>query len=165
MDALREVAFPLILLAFMLVGLLGVIIPILPGLVMIWVAGLVYGLVMGFESGGIALFALITVLMLIGSVVDNVLMGGSARRSGASWVAVGVALLGALVGSLLWPPLGGLLLALVGIFAVEYLRLRDWHKALDSTRGLAIGCGWAVVVRALIALLMIGLWLVWWLVL
>ncbi len=148
----------------MLVGLLGVIIPILPGLVMIWAAALVYGLVMGFE-GGIALFALITVLMLIGSVVDNVLMGGSARRSGASWVAVGVALLGALVGSLLWPPLGGLVLALVGIFAVEYLRLRDWRKALDSTRGLAVGCGWAVVVRALIALLMIGLWLVWWLVL
>ncbi|WP_322805766.1 DUF456 domain-containing protein [Thermanaerothrix sp.] len=165
MDALREVAFPLILLAFMLVGLLGVIIPILPGLVMIWAAALVYGLVMGFEGGGIALFALITVLMLIGSVVDNVLMGGSARRSGASWVAVGVALLGALVGSLLWPPLGGLVLALVGIFAVEYLRLRDWRKALDSTRGLAVGCGWAVVVRALIALLMIGLWLVWWLVL
>lgn len=165
MDALREVAFPLILLAFMLVGLLGVIIPILPGLVMIWAAALVYGLVMGFEGGGIALFALITVLMLIGSVVDNVLMGGSARRSGASWVAVGVALLGALAGSLLWPPLGGLLLALVGIFAVEYLRLRDWRKALDSTRGLAVGCGWAVVVRALIALLMIGLWLVWWLVL
>lgn len=163
MDALREVAFPLILLAFMLVGLLGVILPILPGLVMIWAAALVYGLVMGFEGEGIALFALITVLMLIGSVVDNVLMGGSARRSGASWVAVGVALLGALVGSLLWPPLGGLLLALVGIFAVEYLRLRDWRKALDSTRGLAVGCGWAVVVRALIALLMIGLWLVWWL--
>ncbi|MDT8898159.1 DUF456 domain-containing protein [Thermanaerothrix sp. 4228-RoL] len=163
MDALREVAFPLILLAFMLVGLLGVILPILPGLVMIWAAALVYGLVMGFEGSGIALFALLTVLMLIGSVVDNVLMGGSARRSGASWVAVGVALLGALVGSLLWPPLGGLLLALIGIFAVEYLRLRDWRKALDSTRGLAVGCGWAVVVRALIALLMIGLWLVWWL--
>ncbi|WP_299029554.1 DUF456 domain-containing protein [uncultured Thermanaerothrix sp.] len=165
MDVLREVAFPLILLAFMLVGLLGVIFPILPGLVIIWAAALVYGLVMGFQGAGIALFALITLLMLVGSVVDNVLMGGSARRSGASWVAVGVALLGALVGSLLWPPLGGLLLALVGIFVVEYLRLRDWHKALDSTRGLAVGCGWAVVVRALIALLMIGLWLLWWLAL
>ncbi|WP_054522552.1 DUF456 domain-containing protein [Thermanaerothrix daxensis] len=165
MEALRDVAFPLVLLAFMLVGLLGVIIPILPGLVMIWAAALVYGLVMGFQGAGVVLFALITLLMLVGSVADNLLMGGSARRSGASWVAVGVALLGALVGSLLWPPLGGLGLALVGIFAVEYLRLRDWRKALDSTRGLAVGCGWAVVVRALIALLMIGLWLLWWLAL
>jgi len=163
MEALRELFFPLVILGLMLVGLAGVVFPVLPGLVIIWAAALVFGLVQGFGGAGGWLFAGITLLMLIGSVIDNVIMGSSARRSGASWMAVGVALLGGLIGSLVWPPLGGLLLALLGIFVVEYLRLRDLRQAWDSTRGLAWGCGWAVVVRAGIALVMIGLWFVWWL--
>ncbi len=72
-----------ITLTVMLVGLL--VLPLLPGLVIIWVAALGYGLAAGFGTLGWIMFAILTVLMLAGTVVDNVLMGRSAHKEGAPW--------------------------------------------------------------------------------
>lgn len=156
-----EPAFHIIILAVMLFGLGGLVIPVLPGLVIIWAAALVYGLVSGFTWQNGLLFAVITLLMVGGSLVDNVIMGAGARKEGASWGALAAAIVLGLVGSILLPPIGGLVLALLGIFAFEYYRLRDWRKAAQSTKGLALGCGWSAVVRFLIGLVMVLLWVVW----
>lgn len=161
MDNLGDAALQWIILSVMLFGLFSLLIPIMPGLVIIWVAGLVYGLVSGFDLAGIIIFAVMTLFMIGGSLADNVLMGTSARKTGASWVSIAVALGAGLLGSLLWPPLGGLFAALVGIFLVEFYRLRDWRKAFDATRGMALGCGWAVAIRLLIGVVMIGLYALW----
>ncbi|HZW02693.1 MAG TPA: DUF456 domain-containing protein [Anaerolineaceae bacterium] len=158
---LGSAALQWIILSVMLFGLFSLLIPIIPGLVIIWVAGLVYGLVTGFTLTGGIIFAVMTILMIGGSLVDNVLMGASARKTGASWVSIIVALAAGLVGSLIWPPLGGLFAALIGIFLVEFYRHRDWRKAFESTRGMAFGCGWAVAVRLLIGAVMIGLYALW----
>jgi hypothetical protein len=153
--------FQVIILAVMLFGLAGLIFPILPGLLIIWVAALVYGLAQGFSWGSGAIFAVITVLMLVGSVIDNVIMGASARQQGASWIAIAIATVLGIAGSVVFPPFGGLIAALLGIFGYEFVRLRDWRKALESTKGMAIGCGWSTLVRAGIGALMIGLWIAW----
>ncbi len=154
-----DIALLIITLAVMLVGLAGLIFPILPGLVIIWLAGLVYGILSGFTTPGWIILAAMTVLMLVGSLIDNVIMGASARQQGASWLAIGVALVLGVVGSLLLPPFGGLAAALLGLFGLEFWRLRDWRKALESTKGMAIGCGWSSLIRVLMGVLMIGLWL------
>jgi len=65
------------------------------------------------------------------------------------------------VGSLVWPPFGGLLAALGILFLVEYVRLKDVDQAWISTRSMAVGCGWAVVARLVVGVIMIGLWVVW----
>lgn len=161
MEAITNYALPAVTLAVMLFGLFGLLIPILPGLVIIWLAALVYGLVTGFSWGSGILFAIITLLMVAGSLVDNFLMGASARQTGASWLAIGVALVAGVIGSLVWPPFGGLLAALLGLFLVEYLRVRQWRLAWESTRSMATGCGWAVVVRLIMGGVMILLWGIW----
>jgi uncharacterized protein len=160
-EGISQGALQAITLIVMLVGLAGLAMPILPGLVIIWVAALVYGIVTGFTwvSGG--LLAVMTVLMVVGSLIDNVIMGATARQKGASWLAIGVALVLALLGSLLMPPFGGIIAALIGLFAVEFFRLKDWRQAMDSTRSMAIGCGWSAAIRFGIGLLMIGLWGIW----
>lgn len=164
MDSAARSAFQAVVLAIMLFGLLGLIIPILPGLVIIWVPALVYGIVTGFNWLSIVLFALMTVLMIAGNIVDNVVMGARARQQGASWIAIAVALVGGIAGSLAFPPFGGLIAALIGLFIVEFIRLRDWRKAFDSARSMAIGCGWAAVIRfgmGLVMILLWGAWVVW----
>src|SRR5690606_32062076 len=118
-------AFQLVILAIMLFGLFSLFIPVLPGLVIIWVPALVYGIVTGFNTVSGILFVIMTVLMLIGNVVDNVIMGAKARKQGASWIAIGVALLAGVLGSLIFPPFGGLIAAQLGLFAVEFYRLGD----------------------------------------
>jgi len=153
--------FQSLILTIMVIGLFGLLTTIIPGLTIIWLAALVYGIVTGFNWVGWVLFALITVLMLFGNLVDNLLMGASARQTGASWLAVVVALVAGVAGSLIWPPFGGLIAALVGLFAVEFIRVRNLRKALDSTRAMAAGCGYSVVARFAIGIFMIGWWLVW----
>lgn len=148
-------------LAAMLVGLM--VTPILPGLVIIWAASLVYGLAAGFGVLGWVMFALLTVLMVAGSVLDNVLMGASAHKEGAPWWAVILALLAAIVGSFLIPiPIvGGVFAALLVLFLIEWARRKDARQALTSLKGMLIGWGWAFVFRFIIGLVMIGLWMIW----
>jgi uncharacterized protein YqgC (DUF456 family) len=148
-------------LTAMLVGLL--ILPILPGLVIIWLAALGYGLLAGFGTLGWIIFAILTLLMLAGSVVDNILMGASAHKEGAPWWVILLAMLAAIAGSIFIPIpiLGGILAALLTLFAIEWLRRKDWRKALLSIKGMMIGWGWAFVIRFIIGMVMIGLWLIW----
>ncbi|GIV63493.1 MAG: DUF456 domain-containing protein [Chloroflexota bacterium] len=161
MQEFLQTAFPWIILAFLLLGQAGTLIPLLPGLWIQWAAALVYGLITGFDLTAGVLFGVITLLVIIGGIIDNVAMGASAKTSGASWLSIGAALIGGVIGSLIFPPLGGLILAMGGIFLVEYLRIRDLRKAWDSTRGLAVGCGWGAVLRFGFGLLVILVWLLW----
>jgi len=154
-------AFHILVAVTMLAGWLGLLIVIIPGLVIIWSAGLVYGLALGFGTSGWIIFGIMTVLMIFGSLIDNVLIGASAKQKGASWLAIGAAVLGAIVGSIVLPPFGGLIFAMVALFLVEYFRIKNWRKALDSTSSMAMGCGWAVVIRLAVGAIMIGLWLLW----
>jgi uncharacterized protein YqgC (DUF456 family) len=162
MPTLDPQIFLIIILALVqLVGLVSLVIPILPGLVIIWIANLVYGITAGFTVWGWVIFAINTILMIVGSLVDNITMGASAKMTGASWLGVGLSLVAGLVGSLLFPPLGGLVAALMVLFVVEIIRLRDFKRAGNSTASMALGCGLAIVIRFAMGLVMIGLWSVW----
>jgi hypothetical protein len=148
-------------LAAMLVGLFGSIIPFFPGVTVIWVAGLAYGIVTGFDTLGIIIMALITLGFLAGVTVDNVLMGAGARRGGASWWTIVVAVLAGITGTIAFPPIGGFIAVPLAIFLMELFRNREVEDAWRATRGLALGWGLSFLVRFAIGLVMIALWLVW----
>jgi uncharacterized protein YqgC (DUF456 family) len=161
MDSWLETSVFWITQIVMLLGLLGLAVPIYPGLVVMWLAGLGYGIVQGFTPLGWVVFALMTILMLIGTVIDNILMGAGAKKSGASWMGIGVALLAGLVGTLLFPPLGGLIAAPLAVLVYEYWRQKDWEKAWAALRGLALGWGLSFLARFAIGLGIMGLWWLW----
>ena len=148
-------------LTFMLFGLAVLLIPILPGLVIIWAAALGYGIFSGFGVLGWIMFAILSILMIVGSFVDNVLMGTSAHKEGTPWWVILLALVGAIAGNFLLPVVGGVLAALLTLFLVELVRLRNSKKAFNSMKGMLVGCGWAVVIRFIIGLVMVGLWMIW----
>ena len=145
----------------MAVGLFGMVIPIYPGVVIIWAAALVHGLVTGFVTLEIWVLVIISLLMIAGTLVDNFLMGGKARQAGASWISIGGALLAGLVGTFAFPPLGGIVAAPTMLFLLEYARLKDSTEAWDITKGLLTGWGLAFVARFLIGLVMIAVWAIW----
>lgn len=146
---------------FMLVGLFGLLVPIFPGLVVMWLAALGYGIMTGFHPLGIVVFAGITLLMIAGELVDNFLMGVGARKGGASWLSIGLALAAGVVGTLVFPPLGGVIAAPLSVLLLEYWRGHDWPKAWRALRGLAIGWGSSFIVRFLVGLMIMGLWWLW----
>jgi uncharacterized protein YqgC (DUF456 family) len=145
----------------MAVGLFGLAVPIFPGITVIWLASLGYGVVTGFSTLGWVLFAVITILLIVGVTIDNVLMGAKARKEGAAWSSLALGMLAGILGTIFFPPVGGIIAAPLVVLLLEYNRQRDFNKALASLRGLAIGWGAAFVVRFFIGLAMIGIWLVW----
>ena len=112
----------IVIYLIMAVGLFGMIVPIYPGVVIIWAAVLIHGLATGFAVLEIWVLVVITVLMIAGTLVDNLLMGGKARQAGASWLSIGGALLAGLVGTFAFPPLGGIVAAPTLLFLLEYAR-------------------------------------------
>ena len=145
----------------MAVGLFGMVIPIFPGVVIIWAAVMLHGLATGFAVLEIWVLVIITLLMIGGTLVDNLLMGGKARQAGASWLSIGGALLGGLIGTFDFPPIGGIIAAPTLLFLLEYSRLRDSQEAWDVTKGLLTGWGLSFVARFLIGLTMIIVWVIW----
>jgi uncharacterized protein YqgC (DUF456 family) len=151
----------ILVLVIMVVSLASLVVPIVPGLVIMWVAALIYGLVTHFDLASGIIFGVITLLMLVGNVSDNILMGASARQRGASWLSIGISIVAAIAGTFIWPPFGGFVFALVAVFVVELIRWRELRKAWDALRGMATGCGWSFVVRFSIGLLIIILFVIW----
>jgi uncharacterized protein YqgC (DUF456 family) len=143
------------------VGLFGMIIPIYPGVVIIWAAGLIHGLATGFAFLEIWVLIVLTILMIAGTLVDNLLMGGKALQAGASWLSIGGALAGGLIGTFAFPPLGGIIAAPTLLFLLEYARIRDSQEAWDVTKGLMTGWGLSFIARFLIGLAMITIWIIW----
>ncbi len=146
---------------FMLVGLFGSAVPIFPGPFIMWLAALGYGLATGFTTTGVVLFVVITILMVGAGVVDNFFMGAGARRSGAAWTSIILALIAGVLGTIIFPPIGGIIAAPLVVLLVEYLRARDMDQAWQALRGLATGYGLSFVARFCIGFLMMVLWWIW----
>jgi hypothetical protein len=150
-----------VIAVIMALGLFSLLTYIVPGLTIIWIAALVYGIVKGFTVSTGIIFGVITLLMLGGNIVDNLTMGASAKKTGASWLSIAVALVAGVAGTFLLPPFGGILFAAVGILVVEWIRNKNLEAGLRSTGGILKGCGLGVILRFGIGVIMIGLWVLW----
>ncbi|UCD42154.1 MAG: DUF456 domain-containing protein [Chloroflexota bacterium] len=148
-------------LLIMLGGLALLIVPIFPGITVIWLAAVIYGFVTGFDTLGIIMIVFITLGMIAGISADNVLMGAGALKGGASWLTIIVALVAGIAGTIIFPPIGGFIAIPIAIFLLELLRNREWRSAWRATRGMALGWGLSFLVRFGIGLVMIAAWLIW----
>jgi uncharacterized protein YqgC (DUF456 family) len=145
----------------MLVGLLGSLVPLVPDVVLIWGAALAYGFIGGWSVAGGWLFALITLLGVAGLLTEVWVSSAGARAGGASFGAILAGLALGLVGLLFFPPLGGFVGLILGVFLVEYLRLKDSRRSLRALLSTSVGFGASFIVKLLLCLAMIGVWIVW----
>ena len=145
----------------MLLGLAGVVLPALPGLTLIWLAALGYGLLAGWGASGPWLFGLITLLGLAGLGSELWVTSAGARAAGASGWSVLAGIVLGLIGLLFFSPIGAVIGLTLGILGGEYLRLKDWRKALSAAGGTLAGCGVSYGVKLLLGMVMIGAWVAW----
>lgn len=160
-----QVVLETLTLFALIVGLLGLVVPIFPGLVIMWLGTLVYALLQN-AAGNMtgwkwAIFGVITLLMISGSIVDNLIIAYKMRDKYVPWSSILFAFGASLVASLFFTPLIGLVAAPVGLYLAESRRLKNNEAAVQSTKAYMVGWGWAFGARFLIGLLMIGLWMIW----
>jgi uncharacterized protein YqgC (DUF456 family) len=159
-------------LVLMFVGLIGSVVPGLPGVTLIFLSALLYAIFTDFESVGTVVLVILFVLAAFAFVTDFVATTYGARRFGASnWGTVGGAvggILGALAG-LLFVGIGSLfgLIAgtIAGVFVGEYLRRErhgtgeekdaassDWRRASRAAGGVIIGYLASAVAQGILGL-------------
>lgn len=156
-----RVGFETAILFILLVSTAGLVIPVYPGLVVNWLAILIYGSFSGFGTLGWIIFIVVTILMIVGNVSDNIMMSKKARESGSSWISIGVSYVGSLVVSFSLSPIAGLVVAPLSIFLIEFIRRREFRKALHVSWSLMVGWSWSIAIRITIGVVMIGLWMIW----
>jgi hypothetical protein len=146
---------------FMGAGLLGTVLPVLPGTALILLGACIYEWFLA-GSGvrlGWGVLSGLTALVAASYFVDFFFVAAGARRFGASRYGPLGAVVGLVVGVFLGLP-GILLGPPCGVVAVEMLSGKDLPSALKASWGTIVGSLTAGVARAAIGLGMV-LWFVW----
>jgi uncharacterized protein YqgC (DUF456 family) len=160
-----EVLVETITLSAMIVGLLGLVVPVFPGLIIIWLSALAYALIensigkMGWIDW--TLFAFITLLAAFGSVVDNIIIARKMLDKQIPWRSILLSYAAGIIISLFATPIVGILAAPAALVGAEYLRLKDWRAALTSAKTYMIAWGWSFGAVFGVGALMVGLWMLW----
>ena len=172
-------------LAAMLLGLIGAVVPGLPGVPLIFLSALVYAYLNGFVEVGAPIIALLGLFAVLALAADYVATSYGARRFGASWAGTLGGAAGGIVGTvvgLLFIGVGaffGLILGTIGgVFLGEYLKNRnrsstapaeeggqeasgrgDWRRASQAAGGVLVGYLFSSIAQLILGILSVGVFL------
>ncbi len=150
----------LFLLLF-LICLFGLVIPIFPGLQLMW-GGMLIRLILEvvFLKGQFnwVLFTIITILMVIGTVVDNVILTIKLRKAETPWFSILGSYLVGFISGVFLTPLIALITTPLALLMFETIRLKEIKTAMVSVREWLFSVGWIFVIRFGIGILMISAW-------
>ncbi len=156
-----------LLVALMVVGIIGAVVPGIPGTSLILVAIVIWGAVQGsLGNVSVALSVAIAVLVF-GIGIDFLASYWGAKQAGASkWGQIGaiVGLFFGIFGLLPTLPVGGPLLGillgpLLGAIVGEYLYQRDLNLALKAGVGIVVGSLVGNLIQGVLAIAVVGVFL------
>lgn len=143
----------------MLVGLVGIVVPVLPGSALIGGAVGVWAFTHP-SPGSWVVLAAVGVLLAVGWAGTYVLTGRRVSAAGVPRRSLVVAGLVGIVGFFVVPVVGLLLGFVLGLYAMEHLRLRDPVAARDSAWVALRATGLGMLVELGLGLLASATWLV-----
>ena len=144
--------------ALIVIGLVGIVVPALPGTVLIFIGLALGAWADGFMRVGLATVIVLGVLAALSYGIDFFAAALGVKRLGASRQAMAGAALGTMFGLVFGLP--GLVVGpFAGALLGELLANRDWRRA--GRTGLAAWVGFVVgmIAKVAVAFLMIGIFL------
>jgi uncharacterized protein YqgC (DUF456 family) len=141
-----------------LVGLVGIVVPVLPGSILILGAVLVWAAASATAAGWVV-FALVTTLLVVGGVVKYALPGRGLRTAGVPGrTLVAGGLLG-IVGFFVVPVVGLVVGFVLGVYLSELQRV-GLDSAWPSTRAALKAAGLSLLIELGAGLMAAATWLV-----
>lgn len=128
----------LISIIFLILGLIGTVLPVLPGLFLSLLGLLIYKF--GTSNDLSMVYILIFSLLTLISIILNYVIPAKTNQKygGTRWGSVG-SIIGTIIG-LFFPPFGFFIGMLLGVFIGELLHdAKDKQKALNSVKGAFVG--------------------------
>jgi len=150
----------IIAIFLMLLGLLGVVLPLLPGVPLAWAGLLVYGLMTGFERVSVAAVVIFGLLMVATIALDLVAPMLGASRFRASRRGMAGVFLGFFIGIIFLGIPGIIIGPLAGAFLGELSAKRTPTRALKSALGALIGFLAGTLFKLTAVLMILGYFIV-----
>ncbi len=122
-----------------LIGLIGTILPALPGVLLIFGGMLVYGFMTGFASLSIWFFVMQLLVMAVIFIVDFIASVVSTKKYGGSKQAAFGAAVGTILGVIILGPLGIIIGPFAGSVAAEVLLGKEIKQAVKVGFGSLVG--------------------------
>ena len=145
--------------ALILLGLAGIVLPALPGTVLV-LAGIVVGAwIDDFTRVGWFAIAIVTVLAVLAWVMEYVAALLGAKRAGASRQAVIGAALGTVAG-IFMGLVGVFFMPLVGAAIGEFIARKDHNRAMKVGVATWLGLMAGMLAKVVLAFMMVGIYIV-----
>ena len=142
----------------MFVGLVGVLLPVVPGSLLIAVLTVVWLFADGPGPGHWTGALLVLAILAIGTIGKYALPSRALRDVGAPRMTLAVGVLGAVAGFVLIPVVGLPVGFVIGVYAAEYVRLHTPAGAWRSTRATLAGIGLGILVELAAATAAVAVW-------
>ena len=146
-----EVFAKILAIVVMLIGIAGSVMPVLPGIPLVFLAILGYGWYEGFNVISVHYIAIMGALTLLSVLVDYIAGVWGAKKAGSSKSGMFGAGLGIIVG-IFFGPIGILVGPWLGAFAGEYLVLREVNQAVSVATGTVIGIFAGIAFKVLLGI-------------
>jgi uncharacterized protein YqgC (DUF456 family) len=139
-------------------GIVGVVVPVLPGAVLVWAAIVVWALVVGSATGW-AVLAVATLAIGGAQVVKVLVPGRRLRDAGVPRRSIAVGVVLAVVGLFVIPVVGFFIGFPLGVYLEERRRLGGHASAWGSTREALRAMGLSIVIELAATVVAAGAWL------
>lgn len=149
-------------LLLMLLGFLSILI-LLPGVLIIWIAVLLYVGLNGLNSLGLTPLILISLIALVSGTADIWLAFLGNKAAGTTRRSLWLGFAGAVIGSFLFPFIGTIIGYVAGIIIGEYQARGDWPEAIKAgLKGLATwGVSIGIQLGGGLMIILLFLWSLW----
>ena len=149
----------------MMVGLVGIVVPVLPGLLLTVGATAVWAMAHPSPAAWVV-FWIALALYVVGVVTQYLLPGRRMRRDGVGTLTMAAAVVLGIVGFFVVPVVGAILGFVFGIFLAELARRKDRVAAWAATRvalravlhsmGIELAAGLAILLTWIVGLVALG---------
>ncbi|WP_211366112.1 DUF456 domain-containing protein [Pseudonocardia kunmingensis] len=139
------------------VGIVGIVVPVLPGLVLV-VAGVAVWAVPRGDVVAWTVLGIVVAIVVLGSVAKYLLPGRRLRDSGVPGRTLALGAVLGVVGFFVIPVVGLFLGFVLGVYLGELARLGRRESAWPSTKQALAAVGWSLVIEMATGLIAAAVW-------
>jgi hypothetical protein len=153
----NEVLLNLLVGLALVVGAAGIVVPVLPGTLLVVAALFAWALLTGGTAAWSA-FAVMVAIIGLGQVLKYLLPHKSMTAAGVPSRSVIVGGIAAILGFFMIPLVGLIVGFIGGVYVAEHVRLRDWDAARASTWVAMKATGFSILIELGAVLLAATVW-------
>jgi uncharacterized protein len=141
-----------------LVGVVGVLVPMLPGLLLCWAGVMVWAVFGSHGAVGWTVAVAATLVLGLGFAAKYLVPGRNLKRAGVPNLTLFLGGVVGIIGFFLIPVVGLVIGFVLGVFVVERIRQKDNNRAWQSTKHALKAAGVSMLIELATALLIAGIW-------